>query len=206
MARESHPKGYFKYLVALDTETSGLNFNAPIGHAADGYQIVSLGMIVVDEETLKPVDKLYVEIMWNGESKWDAGAEKVHGLTKQYLEANALTEEEAAELLINFLMKYFGAPPFPGGIRFLGQNVATFDVVFLEQMLARVGVPITFGTRHIDTFALGLICERKFNSDDLFDHFDLQKRDKHNSLTDAQFALQTSTYIRTNYNSVVDGS
>src|SRR5271167_1552797 len=92
------PRGHFNYLLAMDSETTGLcvNEDDPTFNLKKNefHQSVSWGLIVADASTLKPIEKLYVEIKWNEKSKaqrkanakFGVHAEGVHGLTFDYLE------------------------------------------------------------------------------------------------------------------------
>ena len=50
---KNKPRGYFEKILAMDCETSGLNFNAV--DPSDGFQSVSWGFAVADAQTLKPI-------------------------------------------------------------------------------------------------------------------------------------------------------
>src|SRR5277367_2257523 len=101
------PRGAFDYMIAIDCETTGLCLNhvSPVFNEKTGerHQAISWGVIVADAKTLKPVEKLYVEIKWNKASKaqrkenssFGTKAEQIHGLDFQYLEKNGVSEEEA---------------------------------------------------------------------------------------------------------------
>ena len=109
--KNKKPRGYFKHLLALDVETSGLAFKSDdpsIEPDGKEYQIVSAGLVVADADTLKPVEKLYVEVKWDGKSIWNDRAQQVHGLSKAYLEENGLTNEDAALAIGNLIIKYWG--------------------------------------------------------------------------------------------------
>jgi len=194
------PAGYFEILLAMDCETTGLAFNSDDpSQEADGryYQPISWGFIVANAHTLQPIEKLYMEIQWDGKSEWNSRAQGVHGLSKEHLAENGVTEEEAVEVLVNFLIKYFGPN---GNIRTLGHNVATFDLWFLKQMLRRHDIDIfRFGNRHVDTSSLGFVNMEVFTSDQLFDQIGLPIRDpsKHNALTDAEYSLESARRMRT---------
>jgi len=109
---KKNPPGYFKYIFAIDCETTGLDkttLNPSLGH-----QAISWGIIVADAETLVPVEKLYLEVKWNDESKaakeqdptFGTIASDIHGLTFDYLEENGITEEEAVLKIAELIVKY----------------------------------------------------------------------------------------------------
>ncbi len=179
-------------ILAMDCETSGINWEASYSNSKkttiDGYQPVSWGLIATDL-TYKPIAELYVEIKWNGVSKWDQKAESIHGLTKKYLDKNGVDEEDAVALIVEFLMEHFNLEK---PIYCLGHNVSTFDLVVLKDMFARYDVPgIKFGHRHFDTFSLSMGTVKELDSNALFKRVGLPDRGSHNSLEDARHALET---------------
>jgi len=202
------PRGYFKYLLTIDCETTGLNFETD--DPSDGQQTVSWGVIVADATTLKPVEDLYVEIKWNEESirkreedpSFGKKAEKIHGLTQDYLEQNGVTEEEAVTQIANLILKYWGPTV---SVRTLGHNVHTFDMPFLRSMFRRVGIELKFGNRHYDTNSLGFMVYETFNSDDLFSIIGFDERGQHNALEDAHMALKSARVTRKLFKGMFEG-
>jgi DNA polymerase III epsilon subunit-like protein len=183
----------FKNIVSIDCETSGYNKKAIVspyeGDIATGYQAVSWGLVISTPDTFKPIDQLYVEVKWNGKAKWSPKAEQVHGLSKEYLEENGVTEEEAAVDILEFLMKNLDISE---PIYFLGQNAPSFDVIFFKDLLRRYDVKnIIVSSRCFDTFALSAGTIQKYKSDSMFKKVGLKERKKHNSLEDALYALET---------------
>jgi DNA polymerase III epsilon subunit-like protein len=185
----NNPRGYFKYLLALDVETTGLCFSGtnPAYNAETGekYQMVSAGLIVVDANTLKPIKTLYVEIQWDGKSIWNDKAEKVHGLSKAYLAENGVTSEDACVQIAELLLEYWGPD---GVVSLLGHNVATFDKFFLDQLMKDHGIEIKFGNRHIDSHSCAY-------TDDAFEYVGVVRND-HNALEDAYASLKVIQTIR----------
>jgi DNA polymerase III epsilon subunit-like protein len=198
MTLHNKPRGYFEKLLAIDCETTGLCFSSdsPVFNPTTGerHQTVSWGLIVADANTFKPIEKLYVEIKWNTESKrqkkidssFGQRAEQVHGLTYDYLEKNGVTEEEAVEKIGSLIIKHFGT----NSLKCLGHNVHLFDVPFLRDLFERHEVPLVFGNRHNDSSSLGFGTVGSFNSDDLFKCFGFEERKEHNSLQDAENSLE----------------
>ena len=195
MAKDK-PKAYYRYVLAMDCETSGLAYKAddPSYDPVTGneYQAVSWGLIVAESETLEPVEELYLEVKWNGDAKWEMGAQNIHGLSVEYLEENGLDEEEAAVEMANLIMKYWGPDNY---VRSLGQNVATFDVWFARRMMRRHDLEIAFGNRHVDTSTIGLVNFGVYNSDDLFEQLGIV-RGAHNALEDAKASLEACRVSR----------
>lgn len=202
----THPKGYFKYSLAVDCETTGIalgnddpSYDAKTGET---YQAISWGLIVVDTDTLKRVEQLYVEVQWDGKSKWSETAERVHGLSKEHLKANGVSVESAVILIGELILKYWGPN---SAVSLIGHNVTTFDLPFLRRTLRSQGLEIKFSNRHVDTNSIGYAAFNTYNSDDLFNLVGLPDRDpnKHNSLTDAQNALRVVRVVRSIYNHVL---
>lgn len=197
------PRGYFEKVLAADCETSGMSYNHL--DPSTGFQSVSWGLIVADAQTFKPIEKLYVEIKWDGKSEWKEDAEKVHGLTREHLEQNGLTKEEAAVAIGNLIYKHW--PPnsdfsFQRNVRMLGHNVRSFDYYFMKQLLEPFGIMFSTGNRFIDTSSIAFAALNCYNSDDAFDLVGV-KRDTHNALADAQASLDVVRAVRTLYNSFI---
>jgi len=194
------PTGYFQKLIAIDCETSGLEFNGD--DPSEGFQAVSWGIIVADANTLKPIEELYVEIMWDGESKWETRAEKVHGLSKDYLKENGVSEEEAVVAIGSLIAKHFGTD---NALCCLGHNVATFDVWFLKRLFRKFDIELKFGNRHVDTSSIGFVNWGVFTSDQLFEEVGYESRGDHNSLEDARMALEAARRTRVLFQSILEG-
>lgn len=203
----SRVKGSFNHLLAIDCETTGLCFNpspSPVHNdkTHERHQTLAWGIIVADTKTLKPVDRLYVEIKWNKTSKaqrkedisFGTKAEQVHGLDFAYLEKNGVTEEEAVVQIGNLILKYWGPTSF---IRTLGHNVHHFDLPFLRDLFERHEVPLNIGNLHYDTNSMGFGSFGSFTSDELFEAVGFEKRKDHNALDDVEQALETARIIRT---------
>ena len=199
------PKGYFKHILAMDCETTGLCFNVdhPTYNPDTGerHQSVSWGLVVVDSETMKPVDELYVEIKWNENSieqrrldpKFGTFAEKVHGLTKAHLDEHGVTEEEAIEQIWAMIGKYWGPTSC---ISTLGHNVHLFDLDFFKDLFRRHGIPIKFGNRHVDTNGIGWAAFKTYNSDQLFKLIGFDDRGDHNALDDIKMTIASAKAVR----------
>lgn len=202
------PRGYIEFALFVDVETTGIaygsldpSYNPTTG---DTYQAVSVGLVVTDAATLSIVDELYVEIKWNGESKWSREAEAVHGLSLQYLEEHGVDEEEAVVQIASLILKYWG-PESP--VCLGGHNVATFDKFFLSRLLSKHGINLRYGSKTIDTNAIGFATFGTHNSDDLFAQVGLPDRDPahHNALTDARNALTAVRTVRQLFTKYLDG-
>lgn len=193
------PAGYFKYLLALDCETTGLTFNSD--HPSDGHQAVSWGLVVLDGNTFEQVEEMYVEIKWNQESKaqrkidpeFGKRAEQIHGLTYEYLEENGITEVEAVEKIGSMIMKYWGPTV---SIRLLGHNVHLFDLDFFRKMFRNHGIELKFGNRHYDTNSIGWCAFETFTSDQLFELIGFDARGAHNALDDIKMTIASAKAVR----------
>lgn len=193
------PRGYFEKLLVIDCETTGLAYlcddashNPKTGET---FQSVSWGLIVANAQTLKPIEKLYLEIKWDGESTWTAGAQRVHGLSPEYLEENGLDAEDAVVQIADLILRHWGPD---NTVCLAGHNVVSFDMWFLKRLLRSQGIEIKFGNRHVCTNALGATVWNTYNSDDLFDLVGYPTRDPehHNALNDAEAVLLTLQVTR----------
>jgi oligoribonuclease (3'-5' exoribonuclease) len=184
----------FKNILAIDCETSGINFN---GNPSQGYQAVSWGMLIIDADTYDTLDELYIEIKWNGEAEWNEKAEKIHGLSKEYLEANGMSEEDALLKIINFITPYF-PPGTP--VNLLGHNVHLFDKCFLEDLFHRFGMELKTRQRHIDSFSVFQAVVGAYDSDEAFGFLMGDERDEHNSLEDIRLTVNSLKIIKELWN------
>lgn len=204
---DNKPRGQIQHILFIDCETSGLAFNSDDPSynftTNERYQAVSWGLIVVNANTLKPIKDLYVEIKYD-ESRylWSDRAANIHGLSREHLEENGLTMEEAAVEIASLILEYWG-PDSP--VTVAGHNVATFDLPFLRSTLRSQGLEVKFANRHLDTWSVGFTTLKTFNSDDLFEAVGLPVRDaaKHNALEDAYCALETVKRIRSIYDHII---
>lgn len=192
----------FDLLLATDAETTGIamgcvdpTFNPETG---EKFQAISFGFVVARADTFQPVDELYVEIKYDDRYVWSDGAQRVHGLTREYLEENGMTRQEAAFKIVEFIQKYFGPVETIRKLVLLGQNVATFDRYFLIELLSEVGADIIqFGNRHVDTFSIGLATLGVYSSNELFDALGLERDpNNHNALEDTKHALKAARLIK----------
>lgn len=203
--KNSNPRGYFKFALAFDSETTGVATNSldPTFNpeTKEEYQMVSCGLIITDTVSLLPIEELYVEIKWDGVSTWSSKAEQIHGLSKQHLEKHGLDEKDAILKIAKLLLKYFGPEK---NIPLIGHNVATFDRYFLDKLFKKHGLHLKFGNRHIDTTAIGFATFGTFNSDDLFYAVGIEDRKSHNALDDARYALTVVRTVRTIWNHILE--
>ena len=208
------PRGYFDFILAIDCETTGLCFSndSPVYNETTGeyHQPISWGVLVVDANTLEIVEKLYVEIAWNEMSiaqreedpKFGTFAEKVHGLSKDYLDENGMDEEDAVAEIVSMVLKYWGPTT---GIVTLGHNVHTFDMPFLRDMCRRHGIELKFNNRHVDTNSIGFANWETYNSDDLFELLGFEDRKEHNALDDIIQTLEAVKVSRIVFQAALAG-
>lgn len=175
-------------IIAIDVETTGFNRgdNITLNH-----QILSIGLIVATGD-FEPIDKFYAEIKWNGQSRWSSAAEKIHGLSREYLDENGMDEEEAVVAIAEFILKHYEPDE---AIIFLGHNPRNFDIPFFNKLMHKYGVDFRVAHRAIDSFSTGYVCLGAKDSDELFGIF-YPKRGTHNSLDDASMALGICRKIR----------
>lgn len=192
MKKFDKPKTHPKFGLAIDWETSGSDWNNPEGSHIK-YQGLSFGAIVFDADTFEEIDKIYVEMQFDSTKySWDSGAEKVHGLSRDYLAQNGISREEAAVALGQLILKYWGPD---GRVMFLGHNI-DFDIKFTKQLLGDFGLPLNKHHVQLDTSGTGMIMLGIFKSDQLFEALGFDKRGTHNALDDVQMTLETCRIMR----------
>lgn len=203
------PRGYFKYALAVDCETTGLcfkNYNHdenPVHNPDTGerHQAISWGFLIVNVEDMVIMEELYLEVKWNEISlqqrlenpNFGKSAEKVHGLTIPYLEENGIAEEDAVVKIGELVLKYFGSD---NAIKLFGHNVHLFDLAFLRDLFKRYNINLKFGNRHYDSNSLALGTVGAWNSDDLFETFGFDTRGNHNALDDIKMTVDVFKNIK----------
>jgi hypothetical protein len=190
-----------QYGLCMDWETSGATWG---GDSSKDYQGLSFGAIVFDAKTFEEVEKIYVEIKYNPKWKWSAEAEAIHGMSKEYLEENGISQEDAAIALAEFILKYWGPD---SKVMFMGHN-AEFDRRFTNQLLNEIEIEFSVEKQtqftswiqlhHVvlDTSPLGFVAVGLFKSDLLFEKMGFEQRGDHNALQDAEQTLATAKGIR----------
>lgn len=179
-----------RFGLSFDTETSGCNKGS--ANPATGYQIVSIGLQIIDLQTFDKVDELYFEIQHDPKFKWEAGAEAVHGLSREHLAANGVTIEDAALLFLNFIFPYFGDTY----ITAIGHRVGLFDVPFVDALLAEAGLEVKWERLTIDSASLGAALLGISGSDALFEALGLPARKLHNAAEDIEFTVEAIRRMR----------
>ena len=154
--------------IVLDTETTGLD-------PAAGHRIVEIGCIELFNHV--PTGKTYHQYV-NPERDMPAEAERVHGLSEDFLSGHPIFSDIASAFL-----DFIGDAP-------LVIHNAAFDMGFVNAELKIAGWPTVDKRRAIDTVGMA---RKKFpgvgNSlDSLCDRFriSLETRDVHGALVDAR--------------------
>ena len=158
--------------LVLDTETTGLDHES-------GDRIVEVGIIELNNYI---ITGKYLHYYINPEKKSDPRAEKIHGLTTEFL-SNKPKFADIAETLIDFI----------GDNKVIIHN-APFDLGFLNAEFSKCDMKELKEEQVIDTLiisrkkypgqsvSLDALC-RRFN-------IDLTTRDKHGALLDAKLLSQ----------------
>lgn len=175
-------------IVAIDVETSGFNYGNDV---TTNYQILSISLIVSDRN-FKIIDQLYCEIKPNGTSRWTTDAEKVHGFSREYLEVNGVSEEDAVTEITEFLLRHFDINEY---ICFLGYNPQGFAIPFFKKLTNKYGITFKITSRMIDAFSIGFVALGLNDSKEMFEMFN-DKIIKHNALEDAKMILTVCRKIR----------
>ena len=161
--------------LVLDTETTGLDYET-------GHRLVEIGIIELENHV--PTEK-YFHYYINPERESDQTAEKIHGLSKEFLS----NKPKFSEIVDEFL-------------EFISDSViiihnASFDLGFINSELKRCKISSLNEDRIIDTLQLA---KKKFlgqsvSLDSLCRRYniDLSERNVHGALKDAR--LLASVYL-----------
>ena len=171
-----------KFAIAIDWETSGYSYP----NFAEKHQGISFGAIIFDVNILEPVEELYLEVQFNDKKYlWEAGAEKVHGISREHLKKNGIPQEDAALELGNLILKYIGTED-----PMILAHRAYFDIAFSVQLMKTIDIDIKFNPTPIDTSVFGMILMETSKSDTIFETLGMAARGKHNALEDIRNTLQ----------------
>lgn len=171
-----------RFGLAIDWETSGYS----VPEYAKHHQGISFGAIIFDVQSLEPVESLYLEIQFNEKKyKWEAGAEKVHGLSREHLQKNGVSQEEAAVQFCNLVIKYIAVGD---DVMLLGHRVH-FDRAFTEQLTRSIDVDLSYHPNTIDSCSMGIALMEIAKSEDVFQMMGMPPRQEHNSLEDIMYTL-----------------
>jgi DNA polymerase III epsilon subunit-like protein len=188
-----------KYGFGIDWETSGSAWGED---STIDFQGVSFGAVVFDLATFEPVETIYREIKFDATRyKWSEGAQRVHGLSREHLEANGVTQEEASVALMEMYIKYFA----PDERVFIIGHHTDFDIKFTQQLLEQFGIMFQVGATIMDTAGTGLINFGIHKSEDLFQFLGLPARTTHNALEDILLTLKAAQTMRAIFNAALNG-
>lgn len=188
--------------LCLDWETSGAAWGKDSSKEFQGIQV---GIIVFKTKDFTPVETLKLDIQFDETKyKWSEEAEKIHGLSREYLAKNGVTQEEAAAALLELILKYWGPE---GKVMFLGHN-QKFDRRFTNQLTMVLGIEFSeerqtdsagwIQIHHVllDTSGIGFVALGLYKSDLLFEAMGFADRGAHDALEDAMQTLLTCQNIR----------
>jgi len=158
--------------IVLDTETTGFD---PV----DGHRVVEIGCVELLDHY--PTGRTY-QCYLNPERDMPADAQRVHGISEEFLKDKPLFAHVVEELI-----EFLGDAP-------LVIHNASFDLKFLNAELHRIGRPPLSPARAIDTIeiAKAKIPGARYSLDELCKRFaiDLSVRTKHGALLDAELTAQ----------------
>lgn len=185
-------------ILCIDWETSGSTFKS-YEETFKQYQGISFGAVIADAQTFEPIDTLYREIKFDGSKyEWSPEAEKIHGLSREYLEENGVSAEEAATDLAEFIFNTWNTQK----VMFLGHN-PWFDIEATKQLLEQFDVMPDLYHVVLDTSAAAFITTGLYKSNDVFKFFTGAERAAHNALDDALITVNTAQNIRLLMNSAL---
>lgn len=181
--------------LAVDWETTSLEVQ-------DG-QGIQIGAVVYDRTTYEEVASYtrYIKFDHN-KSRWQKAAEDIHHITREFLDEEGITQEEAAIEFLDFLNTWFGSKD---PIHFLGLN-SKFDIGFTNQLLKVIGC--TFGHKepglscvklhHIvmDLQPLAMALFGVYKSDDIFALCGYEKRGAHSAIEDIRMTVGSMKHIQ----------
>ena len=127
----------FNKIVCTDVETTGLN--------PQNDFIIQLSAKVIDKETFKVLDEFNEYIIPQHAYEISPDAEKVHGISKEFLEENGNTLREVAPRFLKMIE----------GCDYLTYNGNNFDVRFLANDFALAGFEFPIeGRKFYDAFSM----------------------------------------------------
>lgn len=173
--------------LAIDWETSGYS----LPDYASKHQGISIGAAVFNLKTFEPIETYYQVIKFNKKYEWDQGAERIHGLSREFLYENGVSQEDAALEFGSLILKYFG----DSKIVLLGHR-CYFDKAFTNQLFDTVDMTLPWDPIQIDSAAFALSFLGVTLSDDLFDICGMPPRTEHNALEDVLMTLESIKSIK----------
>lgn len=135
-------------LVACHVETTGINTysKADVGQViTDGYNIVSAGFIICDEDyNVKKSELFYNSDVVVGDDY------QYHGINQEFLDEYGFPEKEMSRGIAEFIRSEYSREP----ITLIGFNTATFVLPFLKDVLYRHENPIDFTLNMVDVYSM----------------------------------------------------
>lgn len=190
--RIKKPMFHPRFGLCIDWETTGSDWENPLGSIVK-YQGISFGAAIFETDTFEIVESIYREVQFDDSKyQWTKEAEKIHGISQEYLKENGISREDAAADIYEMIIKFIGPTD---KIMFLGHN-CQFDIDFTNQLVTDVGLP-KLNLHHVklDTSALGFITLGLYKSDHLFQRMGFSRPEKHNALDDVKMTLTTCQII-----------
>ena len=172
-----------RYLIALDTETSGVDFNAS--------QVISCGAVFLDE-MLNPIHKEEWLVNYKPDLfTWCEDAAEVHGINREVSLNHGLEPEVFLAQLEKSLIKHYSINSI-NRIHIIAAN-AYFDFLMLRNLWSKYRddqIPFSFRTVDIVSIGLALTGEisTKYISKKL--GIEVDKEKKHSALYDAEMHLE----------------
>jgi len=123
-------------IVFLDCETTGLN--------KQHDRIIQLSALRFDRETMKPTARFDYIIRPSGEWEMSAGAEEVHGITKEMVENSGKYLTEVIEEFDNIIRDADIA----------GYNSNSFDIQLLYMEYLRLGKELDMNRKFYDVYLI----------------------------------------------------
>ena len=157
----------------------------------DKIQGIQLGATIVRWDTLDVVDTFLVDIKYDPRYLWSDEAERIHGLSREYLEKNGVSQEDAAVQFANFILKWFGTDD----VMCVGHNVI-FDIEFLEQLMVPFDIMPKLHITKVDLASIGYTMLGLHKSDDIFSFLGMPQREEHNALEDCIYTSEAIRLIR----------
>ena len=188
-------------ILFVDVETTGYDQTNMMDRTGEGkYEMVSLGAIAANANSLKELGHFYTEIIPSETVQWSAAAERIHGLSRDYLNEHGVSSEVAFTQFVEFLCKHFD-PSY--AITLGGHNVATFDRHFIIRFFEHNDAEIRLSGHSVDSYTLGKVLLNANNSNELFEQVGID-RDTHNALEDARASLKAARLVKRLYETALN--
>lgn len=169
----------FSKVLMVHCHTTGLNFNSD--DITKGHQPLSIGLGVVDMNTMKMVDSYYSKIRLDTDLyKWDEKLESIHGLDFHDIsDPTILRIDDVQGEIALFLDKNFG---IENRIPLMGYNIASFHYPFLKRILDyNEPFEFSFEGRMIDLFTV-MALFGKYTIHDTLEFFNVDQSEPLSSL------------------------